>query len=56
VQRPLIRKLLEEIEKRIGELGLRADPRREAEHLTEITVYASALVMNYMTRGKFIQP
>jgi len=56
VQRPLIRKLLEVIEKRIGELGLRVDARRESEHLTEITVYASALVMNYMNRGKFIQP
>ena len=56
VQRPLIRKLVEVIEKRIGELGLRVDPRRESEHLTEITVYAAALVMNYMHRGKFIQP
>jgi hypothetical protein len=56
VQRPLIRKLVEVIEKRIGELGLRADTRRESEHLTEITVYAAALVMNYMQRGKFIQP
>lgn len=56
VQRPLIRKLVESIEKRIGELGLRVDAKREAEHLTEITVYAAALVMNYMYRGKFIQP
>ena len=33
VQRPLIKQLVEAIEKRIGELGLLADTRREAEHL-----------------------
>src|ERR1044072_5900155 len=43
VQRPLARKLIEVIEKRSAELGLLADTKREAEHLTEIPVYASAL-------------
>jgi len=52
VQRPLIKKLIEVIEKRIGELGLRADTSREAEHLAELTVYATTLATNYMTRGK----
>lgn len=56
VQRPLIKQLVEAIEKRISELGLVADRTRESEHLTEITVYATALATNYMTRGKFIQP
>jgi len=56
VQRPLIKKLIEVIEKRIGELGLRVDARREAEHLAELTVYATTLATNYMTRGKFVQP
>lgn len=56
VQRPLIKQLVEAIEKRIGELGLVADQTRESEHLTEITVYATALATNYLTRGKFIQP
>jgi len=56
VQRPLIKRLIEVIEKRIGELKLRAETRRESEHLAEITVYATALAVNYMTRGKFIQP
>jgi len=56
VQRPLIKKLIEVIETRIGELGLRADTRREAEHLAEVTVYATTLATNYMTRGKFVQP
>ena len=36
VQRPLARKLIEVIEKRSAELGLLADTKREAEHLTEI--------------------
>lgn len=56
VQRPLIKKLVEVIETRIGELGLRADTSREAEHLAEVTVYATTLATNYMTRGKFVQP
>jgi hypothetical protein len=55
-QRPLIKKLVELIERRIGELKLFADPQREAEHLIQVTVYATALAMNYMTRGKFVQP
>ena len=56
VQRPLIKKLLEMIGERIGELGLFADKQREAEHLANITVYATALAMSHMARGKFVQP
>ena len=56
VQRPLIKRLVEAIEERVGKLGLVADAERKSEHLAEITVYATALAMNYMTRGKFIQP
>jgi len=55
-QRPLIKKLLDSIEKRVGELHLFEDAAREAEHLIQITVYATALASNYMARGKFIQP
>ena len=55
-QRPLIKKLVEAIEQRAGELNLRADPARQAEHLAEIAVYASTLVSNYVNKGKFIQP
>ncbi len=54
VQRPLIRKLLESIEKYAAELNLRADTKLEREYLTEITVYATALAMNYVARGKFV--
>jgi len=55
-QRPLIRNLIDTIEKRAGELDLRVDQTRSAEHLAEVTAYATALVMTYVTKGKFIQP
>lgn len=53
-QRPLIRKLIESIENRTSELNLKAEIKREKEYLTEITVYVTALAMNYVTRGKFV--
>jgi len=56
VQRPLVKKLVETIEAKVNELGLRADVKSEKECLTEVTVYATALAMNYITRGKFILP
>jgi hypothetical protein len=55
-QRPVIRTLMDTMEKRASELGLRADKTRSAEHLAEITAYVTALVMTYVTKGKFIQP
>ncbi len=56
VQRPLVKRLVESIEARVGELGLRAAVRSEKENLTEVTAYATALAMNYLARGKFVQP
>ena len=56
VQRPLVKKLIETIEAKAGELGLRADIKYERDYLTEVSVYATALAMNYITRGKFILP
>jgi hypothetical protein len=56
VQRPLVKRLAESIETRVGDLGLRAEVRSEKEHLTEVATYATALAMNYLTRGKFVQP
>src|SRR5690349_6381799 len=56
VQRPLIKQLVEGIEKRTEELKLVADRSREAEHLAEFTVYATALAMNYAGRSRTIQP
>ena len=55
-QRPLIKTLMDAIEKRAGELDLRADKTRSPEHLAEVTAYVTALVMTYVTKGKFIQP
>jgi hypothetical protein len=56
VQRPLVKKLVESIEAKVSDLGLRADIKCEREYLTEVSVYATALAMNYITRGKFILP
>jgi hypothetical protein len=55
VPRPLIKKLVESIETRVEEMGLRVNLKQEKESLTELTVYATALAMNYVTRGKFVQ-
>jgi Putative zinc-binding metallo-peptidase len=56
VQRPLAKKLIESIEAKVSDLALRADIKCEREYLTEVSVYATALAMNYITRGKFILP
>jgi hypothetical protein len=55
-QRPLVKTLIDAIERRAGQLDLRADKARSMEHLAEVTAYATALVMTYVTKGKFIQP
>lgn len=55
-QRPLIKGLVEVMEERVSKLDLRVDPSREAEHLAELSAYTTALVMTYVTKGKFIQP
>lgn len=56
VQRPLVKRLIAVIEKRIGELQLFADKEREEEHLANVTAYATALAMSHMARGKFVLP
>jgi hypothetical protein len=56
VQRPVLKQLVESVTARVGELGLSADVSCEKEHLTEVTAYVTALAMNYLTRGKFVQP
>lgn len=55
-QRPLIKALVETMEERAAKLDLRVDASRQAEHLAELTAYTTALVMAYVTKGKFIQP
>ena len=56
VRRPLVKDLVESIERRVGELHLRAPRKREPRSLVEITAYATTLAMNYLTRGKFVNP
>ena len=56
VSRPLVKDLVEAIVTRVEALNLKADVKCEREHLTEVTVYATALAMNYLARGKFVQP
>ena len=57
VQRPLVQ-AARRVDRgaRAASSELRADVRSEKEHLTEVTAYATALAMNYLTRGKFVQP
>ncbi len=55
-QRPLVKMLVESILAKAADLGLLADVKAENQHLVEITVYATALAMNYVSRGKFVLP
>jgi hypothetical protein len=55
VPRPTVKDLVEAIASRASGLELRAETPREREHLTELTAYTTALAMNYLTRGKFVQ-
>jgi len=52
----IVKRLVEALCKRVEDLGLRVDVRRESDYLTEFTVYTTALSMNYLMRGKFIHP
>jgi hypothetical protein len=56
VQRPIVKRLVEAICKRVEDLHLRVDVRRESDYLIEFTVYTTALSMNYLVRGKFFHP
>lgn len=50
VPRPLVRNMMEAVEKRLRALGLMADARRESEHLAEVATYATAMAINYRAR------
>jgi hypothetical protein len=56
VRRPLVRALVESIEQRVEALGLAVETERESAQLVEMTAYATTLAMNYLTRGRFVQP
>lgn len=55
VRRPLIKNLLDAIDHRLGALTLRVEIDCEKQTLTEFTVFCTALAMNYLSRGKFVQ-
>ena len=56
VRRPLVKALVESVEARVDALGLAVETARESAQLVEMTAYATTLAMNYLTRGRFIQP
>ena len=53
--RPAVRKLMDSIEKRSGELGLLIDGRKESERLLDFAVFVTTLVMNHLARSKSFQ-
>ncbi len=55
LQRPAVKRLIESIEKRSGELRLMIDQKKEAEYLSEITVFATTLVMTHLARSRAFQ-
>jgi len=54
LRRPLVRVLVEAIEKKTDQQKLVIDLDRRLEHLIDVSAYATTLAMNYVTRGKFI--
>lgn len=54
LQRPTAKKLVESVEQRTRELDLRVNTRREPEYVAELSVYLTALAMNYLLRGNFV--
>ena len=56
MQRPLVKNVIRSIEMKVAEQGLVAEVKAEREYLVEVTAYATTLAMNYLTRGKFVQP
>lgn len=55
MQRPAVKRFMEALEKRSAELGLMIDRRKESEYLSEITIFATTLVMNHLARSKAFQ-
>jgi hypothetical protein len=55
MQRPLLRKLVQSMQRRSADMGLMIDHRREAEHLSELTVFVTTVVMNHLARSKSFQ-
>jgi hypothetical protein len=54
VRRSVIRALVAKLEETAARLGLAVPVAEEAAALMEVTTYATTLVMNYLTHGRFI--
>jgi hypothetical protein len=54
VRRSVIRALVGRLEETADRLGLAVSTGAEAATLTEVTTYATTLVMNYLTHGHFV--
>jgi hypothetical protein len=54
VRRSVIRALVAKLEETAARLGLAVPSTAEAATLMEVTTYATTLVMNYLTHGRFI--
>ena len=55
VRRTVVRKLMEAIGKRVRELELCVERKREAQTLIEVVAFATTLAMNYLFRGGFTE-
>ncbi|HVT02251.1 MAG TPA: putative zinc-binding metallopeptidase [Thermoanaerobaculia bacterium] len=55
VKRPLLKHLIESIERSVAEQGLLFDPKRVDAELIELTVYVTSLAMTHLTQGKLIR-
>ena len=54
VKRPVVRGLIEAMERHVKERELWCERSKEPIALVELTAYGTTLAMNYLTRGKFI--
>ena len=54
VRRPLVKSVVDSIERRLRELGLWTEPARERGDIAAVTAYVTTLAMNYLVRGEFI--
>jgi len=52
VRRTLVRTLMNDIERRAGELGLTAERERTRSHMIDFTVYVATLAMTFLTGSK----
>ena len=55
IHRPLIRRFMESVAKRGGEMGLFVDRNAESQRLAEFTVFVTTLVMNHLARNRSFQ-